>query len=355
MTVMGSHARQGWTGLQASLAAVCAVIGVAIAVLGFIDIYLTVTHLLRASWGAWSWTVIVLGEGSFTGCYVGWLLLDLRDRPPKRIRWFLFAYLSAFAAGSVALNVDAAGRSFAAVASHLIVVVSFFGYLLFAKVLVRRLSADPSARALETAMADARQHAIDLCRDRKGLLWRYRVPSLLRRQVTSGRLPDEVRSDVAMKVSVGRTSGWEGTVRDWVFRELNIDVIAEAANAKAVRDIARSASESVTEAVAEAPPAAAPEPLPETPRKPVRTTAPDYSRKPSRAAVKKLSGADLAPYVREILGADPAPAKQQVMDAFHVGAVKAGEALDALRGNGGREAPVVTPFRGHAQRIGASR
>ena len=324
MTVMApAHARTDWTLPQAILGITCGLLGVIIAVLGFIDIYLTITHLLHPVWGDWSWTVIVLGEGSFAGAYLGWLLLTLRDKPPRAVRVFLAAYLTAFAAGSFALNLYAGRGSMPGVVSHAIVVAAFFGYLIFMKVLVKRLSADPAARVLEVALADARQHAIDLCRDRKGIAWRWRIPSLLRRQIVSGRLPDEVRSDVAVKVSVGRTSGWEATIRDWVFRELNVSVTVAHADAKARADIARDLASTTAPDV----PADVPETMPQTrpQARPEARSGP--ALKLAAARSRSMGPGELEPHVTAMLEEYGDVSQARVKRDLHVSTEKAAEAL----------------------------
>src|SRR5579859_625219 len=111
MTSQPRHARPEWTGWQIVLAAACALIGVAVAAFGFLDLYLTVTHLIYPYWGTWSWTVILLTEGSALGCYLGWLLRDLREaRRSAGMTVFLAVFLSGFAAVSLALNLYA-GRA----------------------------------------------------------------------------------------------------------------------------------------------------------------------------------------------------------------------------------------------------
>lgn len=321
MTVMPEHARaEGWTVPQAALGAAVGVLGVAVAILGFIDIYLTITHLLHAIWGDWAWTVIVLGEGSAAGSYLGWLLLDLKDRPPRRVQVFLAVYLTAFMAGSLVLNLYAGRGSVPGLVSHAVVVAAFFGYLIFVKILVARLSADARTRAMEQAVTDARRHAIDLCRDQKGVLWRFRVPSLLRRQILTGRLPDEVRVAVAEHVRAGRTAGWEAKVREWVFRELRIDLIAAAASEKAARDIAASTPPGEPESAPEARPGA----RPETRSGPALKLAASKSR--------GMSSAELEPHVTAMLEAYGTVSEARVKKDLHVGTEKAREALRLAKG-----------------------
>jgi hypothetical protein len=321
--VMPTHARKGWTIPQVALGAACGILGAGIAVLGFIDIYLTVTHLLYPMWGAWSWTVILLGEGSFTGAYLGALLLDLRDKPPGRVRVFLAAYLSAFAAGSLLLNLYAGRGSVPGLASHAIVVGAFFGYLFLVKIIVKRLSADVSARALEVALADARQYAIDLLRARLGLLWRFRCPSLLRRQVTTGRLCDAVREDVRSKIAVGRTSGWESAVREWVLGAdgLNLAVQAEVASRKAAENITRVASPLPLSPALEgtvAPPVV-------TPAKVSPKTATTSAVKRVNKLGRRATDDDLLDAMREMAAEGRTPSKTRVKAELPVGDVRAGQ------------------------------
>jgi len=341
---MSAHAHEAWTVPQSLLAAACGIIGVTVAILGFIDIYLTVTHLLSASWGSWAWTVIVLGEGSGIGAYLGWLLLEMRDDPPRRVRAFIVGYLALFAAGSLILNL-AASRGVAGIASHVIVVVAFFGYLVFAKVLVKRLSASRSERALEQALADARQHAIDLCRDRKGARWRWRVPSLLRRQILTGRLPDEVRAAVTLKVSVGQTSGWESAIRAWVFRELRIDLLADAAERQAVASISSGATPAAAvEAALEPAAVAAPKAVPVAAPKAPRAVVPDYSRKIPRGKGRGMSPAQLRPFAESRIKATGKTSKNDLKGWLGVGDEKVAEVLALIEAD--RRPHLVTAAEG---------
>ena len=179
-----AHARpQRWTGAELFLAYAYALLCPAIGFFAFVEIYQTATHLVHPWFGDWAWIVPLSAEGMFTALYCGWVLLELRDDPPARVRVLLGVFLAACGAASYALQILAARGIVADALAHAIVVTAFFGVLIFGKVLVRRLKVTPAARALEAAMADARQHAIDLVRDRKGRLWRFGVPSLLRRQI----------------------------------------------------------------------------------------------------------------------------------------------------------------------------
>ena len=328
-----THARrQGWTGAELFLAYAYALLCPAIGFFAFVEIYQTATHLVHPWFGDWAWIVPLSAEGMFTALYCGWVLLELRDDPPARVRVLLGVFLAACGAASYALQILAARGIVADALAHAIVVTAFFGVLIFGKVLVRRLKVTPAARALEAAMADARQHAIDLVRDRRGRLWRFGVPSLLRRQILAGRLPDEVRSEVAMKVSMGRTSGWESAVRGWVLRELEFGAQAEKDAERVRQDIARQPVEPATQTAAGRPseavsgtPAEAPSQT--GPRTPPRAPSQTGARKPSKAAVRRMTAEQLAEFVRPLLDATPDLTKTGVMESLHCGREKAEAAL----------------------------
>jgi hypothetical protein len=323
---MSKHADR-WTGPHIVVATGCTVIAVAVAVLGFLDIYLTITHLLHQWWGDWAWTVIVLGEGAGVGAYLGWLLLEMRDNPPKRIRVFVACFLAAFAAASLGLNVLASKGSVADALSHVVVVGAFFGYLFYAKVLVERLSGTAHSRALEVAMADARQYAMDLCRDRKGRAWRWRVPVLLRRQILSGRLTDDVRQQVSLMVGARRTSGWEEKIREWVLgtEGLNLSARAEADARKAAQEIAASASPGEPESAPQAVPVARPQARSQTRSGPALKLSASRSR--------NMSPADLEPHVSAMLEKYGSVSEARIKRDLHVGAEKAAEALRLAKQN----------------------
>jgi len=319
-----THARpEGWTGWEVALAAIYVLLCPLIGMFAFVEIYQTVTHLVHPWFGDWAWIVPASAEGMFTALYAGWVLLELRDDPPRRVRLILAAFLCACGLASYSLNITAAAGILPDAVAHAIVVTAFFGVLIFGKVLVRRLKVTPAQRALDLAMADARQHAIDLVRDRRGLPWRLRVPSLLRRQILTGRLPDEVRSEVEMHVRMSHTSGWEGTVRAWVFRELNVPALAAQADAEARAAIAASTvpvpPQGVPETVREPRPAASPKARPQARSEPAL-------RLPA-AKSRSMSAAGLVPHVSAMLEAYGAVSQARVKRDLHVSTEKAAEAL----------------------------
>lgn len=318
-----SHRREGWTIPQLGLAGVYVLLCPLIGFFAFVEIYQNVTHLVHPWFGDWAWIVPFSAEGMFTALYAGWVLLELRDDPPRRVGLILAAFLTACGLASYTLNVWTAHGIIPDALAHASVVTAFFGVLIFGKVLVRRLKVTAAERALESGMADARQHAVDLCRSVRGIFWRWRIPSLLRRQITSGRLCDEVRSAVEMQVSIGRTSGWNEAVRKWVFTELRIDLVAAAADQEAVREIARSSAPSepvsVPEAAPEAVREARPAPRPEARSGPALRLAASKSR--------SMSAADLVSHVSAMLEEYGTVSQARVKRDLHVSTEKAAEAL----------------------------
>lgn len=316
------NTRQGWTFWQIVLAGVCGILGVGITVLSFIDLFVTVNHLVAPWWHWLAWTVVFIGEGSFTGTYLGWLLIDLKGKASRPWRLFILAILSVFAAASLTLNVYAGRYSLPDAVSHLIVVVAFFGYLIFAKMMVRQLSADPAKQAIEAALNDTRRYAIDYCKASRGPLWRWRVPSLVRVQILRSRLPDEVRQAVEMRASMG---GWQKDVREWL----------SGPDALNLQRQAESDTRSASEAIAQSAPQAAPEPVsqvaaqtasPAAPR-----TSPGTARKPTPSAVKRMTPGDLAPYVGTLLETAPGTTPSDLMKSLRIGRDKATEALKLAR------------------------
>lgn len=339
MSPVANHARKAWTGAEMVLGTAVTLLGFAIAVLGFLDIYLSITHLLHPIWGDWSWTVIVLGEGSFAGCYLGWLLLVLRDRLPARIRVFLVAYLSVFAAGSLVLMIYAGRSSLPGIASHVIVVAAFYGFLLFVKVLIHRLSADPAARVLEEELADARQHAIDLVRDRCGIFWRFTAPRLLRRQITSGRFPHAVLAAVRDSLTEYGPS-WEPAVGTWIADGLAVRVKAETRAETVHQDITRKASEALARqappAAIEAPPAGT---VQDAPQDASQKASADAPQKPAAGAVqrarrkggRKVTDDDIRDGIRELYADGKPVTKYRVMKELPVGDERAGRLLTEVQ------------------------
>lgn len=323
---MSAHAREGWTIPQLALAGVYVLLCPLIGFFAFVEIYQNVTHLVHPWFGDWAWIVPFSAEGMFTALYAGWVLLELRDDPPRRVGLILAAFLTACGLASYTLNVWTAHGIIPDALAHASVVTAFFGVLLFGKVLVHRLKVTAAERAMETAMADARQYAIDLCRSVRGIFWRWRIPSLLRRQIITGRLPDEVREAIGLQVRMSRTSGWNEAVRKWVFAELRIDLVAAAADQEAVREIARSTSPSVSETT----PETRPQDAQDASRDRLQDRPPARSGpvlKLSARASRDMSPDDLAEHVLAMMEEYGTVTVARVKRDLHVGAEKASEAL----------------------------
>lgn len=194
---------------QRWLAAGVIITGIALVPLTFVNLFVTVNELLRQTLHFWAWNVPVATEVGFTGLFLGgWLLATMkRDLAWLRLVPWILAALSAF------LNVYAAHGKLPAIAGHLAVVLTFFGYLLAAEAIVRRLTEDAEALRLASERRSACAYARDLLTDRKGAFWRWRtdVPSLLKRQIMKGRLP----ADVTASLAAGPAS-WEPAVRKFV-------------------------------------------------------------------------------------------------------------------------------------------
>ena len=95
--------------------------------------------------------------------------------------------------------------------------------------------------AFAAEMADARRYALDLLRDRKGRLWRFRVPSLLKRQVlrAAPRQSSPRRSGTARHMAA--RSKWETAVEEWVTSGLTQGVRMAATVERKKRQIERQA------------------------------------------------------------------------------------------------------------------
>ena len=325
-----------WTFPQILLAAFAALFAASITPLFFAGMFVTVWDLLRgAGYGSWPWMVPLAGEGVFMVLFLSDLLLVLRRKPRGRLRFA--PYL--FAAGSLALNAMAGHGRAAATAGHVLVTLAFFVMVIEGEEVFRKLAvADRDARVAEM-MADARRYAIDVVRDRRGYWWRLRVPALLRRDIATGRLCDEVRQAVEMAVSIGRSSGWRKPVLDWVAAELRLTDEAEAADREALERITRSTPaalvpdmpETVTPDTSEPAPGARPQASAK--RAPERTSehAPPPALKLTAARSRSMAPDKLAEHVAVMLDEYGEVSVNRVKEDLHVGTDKAKAALDIAR------------------------
>lgn len=232
---MPSH-RRGMSAGEVWLAAGVVIVGLTLAPITFAVLFRTVYELLHPFFGWWAWSVPLATEIGFVGFYTASLLLALRGRDLHwlRVTPWLLAALSAF------LNVYAAHDVVPAMAGHLAIVFVFFGYLLAAEAVVRRLAEDPEAFRLGQERDAACRYARDLLRDREGAWWRYKVPSLLRAQVLRGRLPADVTAALP-----GGAARWEPAVRSFVIRGLTADAWMDVEETVTRRQIEASAKPAV--------------------------------------------------------------------------------------------------------------
>ena len=193
---------------QKILAGFAVTLGLGLAPMFFIVMFMTVNELLGPYFSGWAWTVPVATETTFVLLTVLAILFEWTRRPVPSL-WklpYLFAGLSVF------MNVWADRTSPAGIAGHLAVTAAFFIPMGFAKTTVRKLIITTAERQRAQALADARAHAYDVLRAAFGVLWRYRTPVLLRRQLKSGRLPAAVMSAVeSLDAAV-----WEPVVQAWI-------------------------------------------------------------------------------------------------------------------------------------------
>ena len=308
------HARpKGWKVLRRSLIAGALVLSPAF----FIVMFRTVTALVRPSFGVWAWTVPVATEGCFLLLYGLDILLEWARKPKGWLRFTPYP----FAAASLVLNVWADKDSLGGMLGHAIVTVAFFLPVIAAESAVRDLAVTDAEMRMRGAVADARQYAIDLCRSRRGRLWRWRIPVLLRTQILTGRLPDEVRDAITEMLGNGRTSGWQAPVRTWVLGPdgLNLSVQAETDSRRAAQDIARTAPQAQAEPSPEtvtAPPSAS------SPRSPARTVPVSAIRRAQKLG-RRAADEDLLAAFRERAADGHEPSATWAKDALPVGADRA--------------------------------
>jgi hypothetical protein len=294
---MGKHEQARLSGGQRWLAAGVAAFGLVLTPIAFAVMYVTVTGLLRPYFGGLAWTVPVGTEAGFVGLFLADLLLEWIRKP----LWWLPAVPYLLAAVSVALNALAGGGALAGILGHEVLPAVFFGYMIAAKAVVRRLALTDEDRARSLAMADARAHARDILRSALGFWWRQKTPLLLRRQLRSGRLPALVMGAVA----TGRAAEWEPAVEGWIAAAVALpERFAESLRA-AREEASASPREALAEALPERPaapagpppralPASPPEGLPAAPPAPLGEAPARPSRRPARLVPARASDDDLA-------------------------------------------------------------
>lgn len=240
---MGKHST--FTTLHKSLLAGFAILGFLLTPLAFLVMFLTVNDLLGPYMDGWAWVVPLGTEVGFMGLFLADVLLEAKGVPAAVLH--LMPYL--FAALSLWLNVEAARGHTVGMVGHSVLPLVFFGYLLAAKLLAKRLSVSERDRRRKTDISDAIAHAKDILRaaDR---WWRFRAPVLLRRQIRSGRLP----AAVLEAIDAGGASRWEPVLESWITRSLALPE-GVAAQLAAAREAASQVTPAATPEVTPAPPA----------------------------------------------------------------------------------------------------
>ena len=236
--------------------AVCPLVGFS----AFVVIYRTVTGLVSPWFGAWSWIVPASAEGMYlcTHAARAWLELHYRPlRPPLRVRLVLVGFSAACMAASYWLNIASAHGNVNDAISHGAVVTAFFGTIIIGQILIRHLKITADERTLMAAMDDARRYAVDMVAATAGRWWwapfSRKVPSLLKRRLRSGRLPDAVREAVAVAAEDGRTGGWEDAVKVWVLGPdgLGFATAAGEARSMVLAEITRKARSGAAQGAAQ--------------------------------------------------------------------------------------------------------
>jgi hypothetical protein len=332
---------------QRMLAALIMLLGAAAAPLFFTVMFLTVNDMLGPYFDGWAWTVPVATEITFVLLFLLAVLFEWIGRP-RRALWlapYPFAVISAF------LQVSAAHGSIPAMAGHLAVTMAFFVPVTFAKTAVRTLLVSDAERTRALALADAKAHARDILRSALGVLWRWRTPVLLRRQLRSGRLPAKVLEAVDNGARFGGASVWEPVVEAWIAAAVALPERAAEALRAARAEPARSMPDGhvpdtaagVREARQETPLEPAPEHasgMPETAlqARPARASKP--ALKLTAARSRSMSPDKLAEHVAAMLDEYGDVSLNRIKTDLSVGTEKAKEALEIARSNRARVIPI---------------
>lgn len=318
------------------LLAIIIVLGCGLAPVFFLDMFRTVTDLLSSEMPD-AWTVPAATEGAFLFLYILGLWLQRKGKPKAWLRWAPYP----FAAASLFLNVYAAHGNFPAMVGHAAVTIAFFLPVLAAEAAVHAVAVTEDEVALASETADARRYALDFVRDQKGIFWRLRVPSLLKRQIVHSRPPAAVLMAVAEGAEGKGAAAWEKPVEDWVVHGLTrredvavkvtrkrAEIRAEAAPVRAPeasRSTAPDVPPAAHEHAADAGHGETPAPAHEARTKPRTVPA----LKLSAARSRSMAPEDLALNVGAMIDAHGAEAVSlaRVRRDLHIGPDKARDAL----------------------------
>ena len=328
MPGMGKHSKL--TRGQHILAAFIVVLAAALTPVFFTVMFVSVTHLLGPSFGAWAWTVPVATEISFTLLYLLYLLLVWLDRAPG---WLWLAPFP-FAAASLWLNVYSARGDLPGMVGHGVVTVAFFIPLVALKSAVRRLSAGDEERRRAAAVDDAIAHARDILRAADPW-WRFRAPVLLRRQIRSRRFPAVVADAISEGVMFGGAARWEPAVEAWITRALVLPEGVSAQLSAAREAVSRSMPEAAPQVVPEAASEVAPETALQARPKTSAKRAPERSRrvalKLTSAQSRSMPAERVAEHVSAMLEEYGDVSLNRVKSDLSVGTEKAQAALEIAR------------------------
>jgi len=304
-----------------------AALGAVLTPLSFLVMFLTVNALLGPYMDGWAWAVPVGTEAGFLGLFFADILLEARRRPALLLHVAPYA----FAVVSLWLNAAAAHGDVVGMVGHSVLPMVFFGYLLAAKLLARRLSVSDRERQLEMAVSDAVAHARDILRS-ADRWWRLRAPVLLRRQLRSRRLPATVMAAIKGGIGDGGASRWEPVVESWITRSLalpeGVSALLTAARAEASESALQSDSRSAPQDTLAVTPEVTPVAPPETP--PV--VPPEVPARRRRVVPAKATNDQLADLILDAVE-DPSelnPYKVNKTLKEHCGGKGVGEARAAL-------------------------
>jgi hypothetical protein len=183
----------------------------------FYELFRVTYGLLYPYIGERAWIVPAAVEGGFLIAFLLGLWLQHKHKPQAWLRWIPYG----FAAASLFIQLWASHGVPPAMIANAAVTAAFFLPLIAAERAVKSLAVSDADVRLIQERADAMRYARDLMRDRKGPLWRYRVPSLLRAQILHDRPPAAVMAAVREGASFGGAVKWEEAVEKWIADGLN--------------------------------------------------------------------------------------------------------------------------------------
>jgi hypothetical protein len=228
----------------------------------FYELFHVTTTLLYPYIGHRAWIVPAAVEGGFTISFLLDLWLQHKGKPQAWLRWVPYG----FAAASLLIQVWAAHGVIPAMVANTAVTAAFFLPLIASERAVKSLAITDDEVKEMRERGDAMRYARDLMRDRKGIWWRWRVPSLLRVQILHARPPAAVLKAVQDGSRFGGAAAWEPAVETWVAGALTRGDKMAVTVERQKRTIAASAAASAL-------PSEAASTVPQSKRQPARSRA----------------------------------------------------------------------------------